>query len=174
MGQTSNTISIRDRSVEFTGTTGFIAPAAEADAQARFYPTGHSARMEHVRRTIAEVSGSLAPVLITGEAGSGKEWAARYIHAVSPRADQPFVAVDCASVPPGQMAAEIFGQEKSFEGIVPAGAARIEAAQNVRILQEDALAECSDALFEEALSRIVCTDDQGSATLRRGFDCSAS
>lgn len=78
---------------------------------------GESAAMCEVRAQIVRLARSMAPVAITGESGSGKELAARDIHAQSARADKPFVAVNCGAIPESLMEAEFFGYRKgAFTG----------------------------------------------------------
>src|SRR3569833_227425 len=59
---------------------------------------GQSAAMQELRAQIARLARSMAPVAISGESGSGKELAARGIHARSTRADKPFIAVNCGAI----------------------------------------------------------------------------
>lgn len=78
---------------------------------------GTSKVMLDVMRQIDTAAPSTASVLITGETGTGKEIVARTIHRLSPRAHQPFVAINCAAIPESLMESEIFGHEKgSFTG----------------------------------------------------------
>jgi two-component system response regulator PilR (NtrC family) len=73
--------------------------------------------MQDLRAQIARLARSMAPVAITGESGSGKELAARDIHAHSARADKPFIAVNCGAIPEALMEAEFFGYRKgAFTG----------------------------------------------------------
>ncbi len=68
--------------------------------------------------------------MITGESGTGKEWAARSIHDLSPRREQPFVPVNCGAIPAELMESELFGHEKgSFTGAISSRAGRFEMAQ---------------------------------------------
>ncbi|HCP03347.1 MAG TPA: sigma-54-dependent Fis family transcriptional regulator, partial [Pseudomonas sp.] len=60
----------------------------------------------------ARVAGSDSTVLISGESGTGKEVLARYIHQQSPRAEQPFIAINCAAIPDNMLEATLFGHEK--------------------------------------------------------------
>lgn len=79
--------------------------------------TGQSAVMQDLRSQITRLARSMAPVAITGESGSGKELAARDIHAHSARADKPFIAVNCGAIPEALMEAEFFGYRKgAFTG----------------------------------------------------------
>ena len=80
---------------------------------------GHSPTMERLREMILRVSRSQAPVHISGESGTGKELVARMIHASGPRADGPFVPVNCGAIPSELMESELFGHKRgSFTGAV--------------------------------------------------------
>ncbi len=70
---------------------------------------GCSMRLEDIRATLKKVAPLPTPVLFTGDTGTGKEVAARTLHAMSDRADRPFVAVNCATTSPDIIAAELFG-----------------------------------------------------------------
>ncbi len=75
--------------------------------------------MKELMATVARVAGSDLPILIQGESGTGKELIARAIHTASPRAPQPFVAINCAAMAEGLLESELFGHEKgSFTGAV--------------------------------------------------------
>jgi len=78
---------------------------------------GESPAMQQVRTLIDRLAKSQAPVFVTGESGSGKELAARMIHAGGLRAEQPFVAVNCGAIPENLMESEFFGYRKgAFTG----------------------------------------------------------
>ncbi|MBX3706438.1 MAG: sigma-54-dependent Fis family transcriptional regulator [Pseudomonadales bacterium] len=90
---------------------------ATRDMQTRMI--GDSAVMARLREQIARLARSQAPVYISGESGSGKELAARLIHEQSPRAERPFVAVNCGAIPGELMESEFFGHTRgSFTGAV--------------------------------------------------------
>ncbi len=91
---------------------------------------GSSPAMARLRAQVATVAGSDASVLITGENGTGKEVVARNIHAHSPRADGPFVTVNCAAIPDELIESELFGHEKgSFTGAFERRIGHFEAAE---------------------------------------------
>src|SRR5690606_10109641 len=80
---------------------------------------GQSDAMHALRAQIARLARSMAPVAISAESGSGKELAARDIHAQSARSAKPFVAVSCGAIPVDLMEAELFGyREGAFTGAV--------------------------------------------------------
>jgi len=80
---------------------------------------GESMEMQKVYRRIMQVAPTDSTVLITGESGTGKELVARAVHKNSPRHEQPFVAVDCTSLPETLLESELFGHVKgSFTGAI--------------------------------------------------------
>jgi len=89
------------------------------DGSAGVQMVGRSSQIERVRDLIARVAPSRATVLITGETGTGKELVARLVHALSPRAERPFLGVNCAAIPDTLLEAELFGHMKgSFTGAI--------------------------------------------------------
>jgi two-component system response regulator HydG len=94
-----------------------------------FDMVGESPRMREVYRLLARAAASGATVLLRGESGTGKEVAARALHHGSPRADKPFVAVNCATLSETLLESELFGHEKgAFTGAVARKTGKAEAA----------------------------------------------
>jgi len=78
---------------------------------------GSSSPMQDVMRQVETAAPSTASILITGETGSGKEMVARSLHMLSPRAERPFIAINCSAIPESLMESEIFGHERgAFTG----------------------------------------------------------
>jgi len=89
-----------------------------AQVQPQFEPVGSSAAMQALRAQLERLADHVAPVLLRGEPGSGKEALARWVHARSARRDQPFVTVAAGAIPNEQAAATLFGAE-SVDGVSP-------------------------------------------------------
>ena len=104
------------------------AEAVQADADQKL--TGGSEVMRRLRTQITKLARSQAPIYISGESGSGKEVAARLMHELGPRADAPFVPVNCGAIPSELMESEFFGHIKgSFTGAVADKAGLFQAAR---------------------------------------------
>jgi len=102
------------------------------------------------------VSSTDANVLITGESGAGKDLLASFIHSKSRRAAQPFVKIDCATLPSDLLEAELFGYERgAFTGAVEAKAGRFEAAQKGTIVLDEIAHLSTDA--QAKLLRVIET-----------------
>ncbi|MBR8299144.1 sigma-54-dependent Fis family transcriptional regulator [Burkholderia dolosa] len=135
------------------------------------------AQMAAVLERVAKIRGRDLPLLILGQTGTGKEWLARALHHASPRADGPFVAVNCAALPDSLIEAELFGYEDgAFTGarkrgspgkIVQADGGTLfldeigdmPLAQQVRlmrVLQERAVVPLGGARAVPVDVRIVC------------------
>jgi len=89
------------------------APGKAADLAAILQKlVGETPVMRAVKSRIVKVAGSMAPVLIRGDSGTGKELVARAVHGCSHRASSPFVAVNCSAIPENLLEAEFFGARK--------------------------------------------------------------
>ncbi|PHV04565.1 sigma-54-dependent Fis family transcriptional regulator [Janthinobacterium sp. BJB412] len=115
------------------------APPAEAPAPpAASRLKGDSAVIQALRAQIARLARSMAPIAIHGESGSGKELAAREIHAQSSRAGKPFVAVNCGAIPEALMEAEFFGYRKgAFTGAAEERDGFFQAANGGTLLLDE-------------------------------------
>jgi DNA-binding NtrC family response regulator len=99
---------------------------------------GTSAKMQEIFALLQQAGPSKACVLITGESGTGKEMVARTIHALSPRRQGPFIAINCAALPESLIESELFGHEKgSFTGASERRAGCFEVAQHGTLLLDE-------------------------------------
>jgi two-component system response regulator AtoC len=116
-----------DKALSATRRRAAAHPPPAAKAELLF---GRSERMQSVRAQLVQLAPSTATVLVRGESGTGKELVARTIHALSPRADAPFVKIDCASLPETLLESELFGYEKgAFTGASAKKQGRVELAE---------------------------------------------
>jgi transcriptional regulator with GAF, ATPase, and Fis domain len=91
---------------------------------------GATEAIAHVRAQLARVAPTESTVLLLGETGTGKGLAARELHAASPRAEGPFVHVDCAALSESLVESELFGHERgAFTGAVASRVGRLELAR---------------------------------------------
>ena len=99
------------------------------EVQSRYEIVGKSFAIRQVLERLERVAPTDARVLITGENGTGKELVARAIHRLSPRADRPFIEVNCAAIPTELIESELFGHLKgSFTGAHEDRAGKFELA----------------------------------------------
>ncbi|MEI8312648.1 MAG: sigma-54 dependent transcriptional regulator, partial [Verrucomicrobiota bacterium] len=152
---------------------------------------GRSDAMQQVFKMIGRVSGSEAPVMITGESGSGKELVARAIHNYSRRSDKSFLAINCAAIPENLLESELFGHEKgSFTGAHSQRIGRFEQCDNgtlfldeigemplqvqskiLRVLQEGEFSRVGGNQILRTDVRIVCATNKNleEEVARRAF-----
>jgi two-component system response regulator FlrC len=113
-------------------------PAVNISAQSVPEPVACAASSQHLLELSRRVAASGCTVLIWGESGTGKEVLARYIHRRSPRANGPFIAVNCAAIPENMLEAMLFGYERgSFTGAHAAHPGKFEQAQGGTLLLDE-------------------------------------
>jgi DNA-binding NtrC family response regulator len=99
---------------------------------------GRSDKMEEIFRLVERVAPARSTVLVTGESGTGKELIAKAIHEASPRADCPFVVVNCSNIPSELLESELFGHTKgAFTGAVAAKKGLFEVADTGSIFLDE-------------------------------------
>lgn len=99
---------------------------------------GRSEKMEEIFRLVERVAPARSTVLITGESGTGKELVAKAIHEASPRADRPFVPVNCSNIPSELLESELFGHTKgAFTGAVAVKRGLFEVADTGSIFLDE-------------------------------------
>jgi DNA-binding NtrC family response regulator len=141
---------------------------------------GASPAMERLREEIARVAPYKTTVLITGESGTGKEAVARTIHESSPRAERPWVAINCSAIPRDLMESELFGYAKgAFTGAVQTRLGRLEQANGgtlfldeigdldlalqgklLRVLQEREFSPVGSDLIKRADVRVIAATNR--------------
>ena len=100
--------------------------------------TGNSEAIRQCKAMIAKLARSQAPVLVSGDSGSGKELAARLIHDLGPRGDGPFIPVNCGAIPTELMESEFFGHKKgSFTGAAADKDGLFQAADGGTLLLDE-------------------------------------
>lgn len=115
-----------------------------------------SAAMRHIYHTVKQVASSNIPVFITGETGVGKEIIARYIHQNSPRAEKPFVAINCGRFSPELLQSELFGHEAgAFTSAIRQRQGAFEVADGGVLFLDDAPEMPLDA--QKMLLRVLDT-----------------
>ncbi len=112
----------------------------ESEEDLLFNSVGRSGAFKNVCQLINKASKSKVTVLLLGETGVGKEVVAKGLHASSDRADSPFVAVNCACIPPDLIEAELFGVEKgAYTGATLSRAGKFERANHGTIFLDEVI-----------------------------------
>jgi two-component system, NtrC family, nitrogen regulation response regulator NtrX len=149
------------RALELRGLTQSVADL-RSQVESRHAIVGTSYPIRQVLERVEKVSPTEARVLITGENGTGKELVARAIHRLSPRADRPFVEVNCAAIPSELIESALFGHMKgSFTGAVADRAGKFEQADTGTLfldeigdMSPDAQAKVLRALEQSVVTRV--------------------
>jgi two-component system, NtrC family, nitrogen regulation response regulator NtrX len=136
--------------------------ALRAQLEQRTEIIGNSAVLRALREQIATAAPTSGRVLIHGENGSGKELVARAIHALSARAEQPFVEVNCAAIPEELIESELFGHERgAFTGAQARRRGKFEVADGGTLFLDEigdmslkTQAKVLRALEEQAFERV--------------------
>jgi transcriptional regulator with GAF, ATPase, and Fis domain len=99
---------------------------------------GEAPAWRAVVELIAQVADTRAEVLLLGESGTGKELVAKAVHAMSPRASEPFIAVNCAAIPANLLESDLFGHKKgAFTGAIRDRAGRFKEAHRGTIFLDE-------------------------------------
>ncbi|TVQ54599.1 MAG: sigma-54-dependent Fis family transcriptional regulator [Phycisphaerales bacterium] len=173
---------VRENAIlRLSGTPGTEAVSETAEGAAEDSHNGRSRRkvrahkmigrgriMSELRERIDRIADSHGTVLITGESGAGKEVAARAIHESSPRAAQPFLAINCAALSTNLLESELFGHEKgAFTGADKLRKGRFELADGGTLLLDE-ISEIAPEI-QAKLLRVLqeqCFERVGSSTSR--------
>jgi DNA-binding NtrC family response regulator len=115
---------------------------------------GDHPKIREVYRVVNKIAPTSSTVLIYGESGTGKELVSRAIHELSPRRDNPFLAINCAAIPETLMESELFGHEKgSFTGATAREIGIFEAARSGTVFLDE-IGEMSVAMQAKLLRAI--------------------
>jgi len=165
-----------------------VRRGGEPEAETRAM-VGSGSRMGALRDQLERIADSHGTVLVTGESGSGKEVAARWIHEHSPRRDGPFLAINCAALSTSLLESELFGHEKgAFTGADKLRKGRFELADGgtllldeiseiapaiqaklLRVLQEQAFERVGSSRSMKVDVRVIATSNRSlPAEVRRG------
>jgi len=128
---------------------------------------GESAAIKRVKKLLERAAPSQARIMVTGEAGSGKELIAQWVHQLSDRKEAPFIAVNCAAIPSDLIESELFGHEKgAFTGAHKQHIGSFEQADGGTLFLDEvgdmsyaAQAKVLRALQENQVRRVGGTDD---------------
>jgi transcriptional regulator with GAF, ATPase, and Fis domain len=134
---------------------------------------GVSAGLREVLERIGLVAATDATVLISGETGTGKELVARAIHAASPRAKRAIVKVNCAALPEGLVASELFGHERgAFTGALERRRGRFELAAGGTIFLDEVgeLPAPVQVMLLRVLQERECDSARRTVPVRRGTE----
>ena len=147
------------RALELKGLTESVADLRD-QVESRYRIVGASRGVRQVLERVERVAPTEARVLVTGENGTGKELVARAVHRLSPRADAPFVEVNCAAIPTELIESALFGHVKgSFTGAVSDQAGKFEQADGGTLF----LDEVGD-MSMDAQSKVLRALEQGVVT----------
>ncbi|HEX2859826.1 MAG TPA: sigma-54 dependent transcriptional regulator [Alphaproteobacteria bacterium] len=126
-----------------------MAPVASVQS-----PVASDTKTTALLNQARQFAASGATVLLRGESGTGKEVMARFLHASSPRASKPFIAVNCAAIPESLLESELFGHEKgSFSGALNKRIGKFQQAHGGTLLLDE-ISEMDLALQAKLLRAI--------------------
>src|SRR5712692_9798175 len=147
--QLAVTLKKAEEHTQLVKVSQFLSRAEDEDSGSELI--GHSQSIEQLRQLIRKVARTQATVLIQGESGTGKELVARALYRQSPRANAPFIKVNCAAIPENLIESEFFGHEKgAFTGALNKREGRFELAHGGTILLDE-ISEISSTLQAKLL-----------------------
>ena len=129
--------SIRRHAAEYAGRLGPQGRSLAAHDKEQEL-IGESESMSQVRLLLARVAANESNVMLTGETGTGKELAARFVHRHSARRTRPFVSINCAAIPEGLLESELFGYERgAFTGAHASKAGQLQLADGGTVFLDE-------------------------------------